>query len=142
MLKQRNREREKKNTLYTDTDLLGEPESLLPVFLSLPPGKHAAAEVAGANKFILFQQWFALEWSVWEQSFLKIYRKNLEDRNTQAGDVHETVLDFEMEGLTEHRTGFWLDGVRFFHFYNLEWMEVNVIFLWRISFWFVKAELH
>ena len=64
MLKQRKREREKKNTLYTDTDLLGEPESLLPVFLSFPPGKHAAAEVAGANKFILFKQRFALEMSV------------------------------------------------------------------------------
>ena len=64
MLKQRNREREKKNTLYTDTDLLGEPESLLPVFLSLPPGKHAAAEVAGPDQFVLLQQRFALEMTV------------------------------------------------------------------------------
>ena len=52
---------------------------------------------------------------------------NLEDSHAQTGDVHETVLDFEMKGLTEHRAGFWFDGVRFFRFYNLEWMAVNAI---------------
>ena len=68
-------------------DLFGEPENLRPVFLSLPPGKHAAAEVAGADEFILFQQWFALQISV-REGVKNNGRFNLEDSNRQAGDVH------------------------------------------------------
>ena len=65
--------------------------------------------------------------SVWENKVKYNCRLNLEDSHAQTGDVHETVLDFEMKGLTEHRAGFWLDGGRFFHFYNLKWMAINAI---------------